>query len=1147
MSLSNHNRSNDMLIKTLTDYKYLAYNNNMIEMINFLRNRPLTFGILTAEIGYNESFKIAGSKDAAKKLGINLIIFSGKLIQSTQNYYTQEIIFDFIRSDKIDGLIIWTGALNWFLNEEQTNAFFSRYKPMPMISLEAPLEGISSIMMDDFQGMKDVVSHLIEEHGLKKIAFLRGIEGHFGARERYRGYVEALKENNIEIDDYLISPVSMAWNNLESIKILLDDRKAKFEAVAMANTVGLFEIMNFLESRKIKIPRDFAIVGFDNNPVSKIIKSPLTIVEPPFYKMGQRAVELLSEKIKGNTVPDIENIKPELIIRRSCGCFSIPFIKAEVFNEDNSRLFQNNESIFSMLDEEIKNSIGKTVYEINRDGYDILYEAFLTQVKDEKNKNFFVILEDFLDKTASDLGDLNAWQAVLSMVRIKSINDSSVNMLSLRNIENIISQSRAMISEAAFGNIEKMQIQNGMLASLVNSICQELLINFDMDKIMDVAVNEFPKLNISSCYISIYNNPEKPAESSRLIMAYNKNGRVNLKPKGITFPTSKIIPDEILLKGKINDLLVMDLYFQNEQIGFIVFGYGAKDIQIYETLRRTISSSLKGALLVGQINDHLKQLSKSNSRLDKLNKRLKENQKKLLASEKRASDEANLLNTLLDTSPDYIFAKDINSRFIRSNQSLLQQMGAKSIDDLIGKTDFDFYPKELAEKYYADEQTIFQTGKPIVNHEEPNIDPEGNYEFHLTTKVLMRDEKENIFGLLGISRDITDIKIKEEAIIHERNLLRTLIDNLPDHIYAKDVDGRFILANVAVARHMGGKKPEDLLGKTDFDFYKRALAEKFNTDEKMLIQSGKPLLYHEEYNRDPVGNIVWTLTTKVVLHDSQGKAIGLIGIGRNITDIKEARGNLENAYKNLKENQEKLLIYSEKLEKSNKELDQFAYIVSHDLQEPLRKIQFFGDRLITNYDKILDNKASDYIERMKNAAFRMGKFIDGLLQYSRVTRMEKQFESIDLNELIKEVIDDLEVRIIETRTKINIDKLPDIIADPLQIKQVFQNIISNSLKFHREKISPVINITSKITDEDNNSFYEIIISDNGIGFDNAYADKIFVLFQRLHGRSEYEGTGIGLAICKKIIEQHDGIISATGKEGEGSSFLIKLPLIKKVN
>jgi light-regulated signal transduction histidine kinase (bacteriophytochrome) len=236
--------------------------------------------------------------------------------------------------------------------------------------------------------------------------------------------------------------------------------------------------------------------------------------------------------------------------------------------------------------------------------------------------------------------------------------------------------------------------------------------------------------------------------------------------------------------------------------------------------------------------------------------------------------------------------------------------------------------------------------------------------------------------------------------------------------------------------------------------------------------------------------------------------------------------------------EQKLQKILEELERSNKELERFAYIASHDLQEPLRKIQAFGDRLNTKYETKLDNQGQDYLTRMLNATKRMQTLINDLLTYSRVTTQAKPFDKVDLSETLKEVIDDFQFRIKETKGRLEIGELPTIEADPTQMRQLLQNLIDNCLKFHKQEEPPTVKVHGKIVGKN----YKLFVEDNGIGFDEKHRERIFTIFQRLHGRLEYEGTGIGLAVCRKIMERHGGEITAKSKPGHGSTFIITLPL-----
>jgi signal transduction histidine kinase len=233
------------------------------------------------------------------------------------------------------------------------------------------------------------------------------------------------------------------------------------------------------------------------------------------------------------------------------------------------------------------------------------------------------------------------------------------------------------------------------------------------------------------------------------------------------------------------------------------------------------------------------------------------------------------------------------------------------------------------------------------------------------------------------------------------------------------------------------------------------------------------------------------------------------------------------------------------LARSNRELEAFASIASHDLQEPLRKVEAFGDRLKRKYETELGDDGKMYIDRMQNSVIRMRALINDLLDYSRVTTKGKPFQPIDLNEVLADVVSDLEVRIEEVDGEVALAPLPVIDADRIQMHQLFQNLVSNALKFHCPDQPPRVRIQAEMVDLGQSikqRCCQITVADNGIGFDMKYADRIFGIFQRLHSRAEFEGTGIGLATCRKIVERHDGMIDVQSASGEGTTFTIELPI-----
>ncbi|MFC1671887.1 ATP-binding protein, partial [Planctomycetota bacterium] len=251
-----------------------------------------------------------------------------------------------------------------------------------------------------------------------------------------------------------------------------------------------------------------------------------------------------------------------------------------------------------------------------------------------------------------------------------------------------------------------------------------------------------------------------------------------------------------------------------------------------------------------------------------------------------------------------------------------------------------------------------------------------------------------------------------------------------------------------------------------------------------------------------------------------------------------------------------LMQYAQKLEHSNQELQDFAYITSHDLQEPLRKIQAFGDRLKTKLGDALTDQTSDYLSRMQDAAKRMRTLITDLLEFSRVTTNAKPFEMTSLKGIVDDVLSDLEIAISKSNARVQVGALPTLQADPLQMRQLFQNLIGNALKYCAQDTPPEVVVSCAMPQSDtmvkfhkkameSGGICEIRVKDNGIGFEQKHAGRIFGMFQRLHGRGEYQGSGVGLAICRKIVERHNGTITAESVPNEGSTFRVRLPIVQR--
>lgn len=346
------------------------------------------------------------------------------------------------------------------------------------------------------------------------------------------------------------------------------------------------------------------------------------------------------------------------------------------------------------------------------------------------------------------------------------------------------------------------------------------------------------------------------------------------------------------------------------------------------------------------------------------------------------------------------------------------------------------------------------------------------------------------------------------------------------------------------AENIKGYKAEEIVGKSFRIFYTPEDLARNLADELIQRARTEGRATHEGWRVRKNGTRFWGSIVITALHDQNNNVIGFSKVTRDLTDKKNAEDALRNNALLLEEK-------NKELQSMNQELISFAYVSSHDLQEPLRKIQTFASRILETEAEQLSERAKDYFGRMQNAAQRMQILIEDLLAYSRTNRSEQKFEVADLNKLLAEVKNDLRERIEEKHAIITSAHLPSLKVIVFQMRQLFTNIISNSIKFSKAGVTPEIRIQhevvkgnavpSKTPVDNNKTFHHISFTDNGIGFEPEQRLKIFEVFQRLHGRSEYSGTGIGLAICKKIVENHHGVITADSQLDQGATFHIYLP------
>ncbi|HMJ71084.1 MAG TPA: PAS domain S-box protein [Cyclobacteriaceae bacterium] len=485
------------------------------------------------------------------------------------------------------------------------------------------------------------------------------------------------------------------------------------------------------------------------------------------------------------------------------------------------------------------------------------------------------------------------------------------------------------------------------------------------------------------------------------------------------------------------------------------------------------------------------------------------------------------LAAVVDSSKDSVVTIDFNGVITSWNKAAEDLYGYPS-NEAIGKNlSIVVLPDDIRQLLINIERIKNSTSVEI--YDTVRVRKEGafiNLEIVLSP---VKNDRGEVIGVSTIARNITEWVKAQEALAKSEAKFRALISQTAVGIYQADLDRMVTLVNDTFCSMLGFTR-EELIGLSLWS----ATFEEDVESEKKLFENFKLTRKAFEFDKRVTrkdGKVRWMKESVSPIYGPEGELQSTMGVIFDITEAKLANDQLEGTVRDR----------TSQLERSNVDLLQFAHVASHDLKEPLRKIRTFSYRLEDEFKNQLPANAQSYIDRIQSAVERMNTMIEGVLSYSKVNADDSRIETIDLNVLIINIEQDLEVVIEEKSAKIRAARLPILSGSPVLMYQLFYNLISNALKFSKAGVPPLISIKSELVERGGRDYFLLEISDNGIGFEQKFSKKIFDAFTRLNSKDTYEGTGLGLALCYKMVQRHGGTIDATGKPGEGATFRIFLP------
>ena len=587
------------------------------------RKKNITIGFITDWIEQRYQAAVYhGISSVLEKQNINLISFVIGSIKEPYEFIAQRnVIADLINPAKLDGLIVMSGALSNYVDYQELISFIEKYQPLPMTSIGIPIAGFPSVLVDNKEGMKEALIHLIETHGFTRIAFIRGPRGHREAEERYQAYQDVLLKYDIPINSNLILNGDFYWTSgataiYELLKIRKQQPQKDFEAVVASNDFMALSALEALIENGIRVPDEVAIVGFDDIEETTLVLPPLTTVAQPLEDLGKHAAEMLLSLLSGSINQKTMILPTRLVVRGSCGCFSynIQQIKTHDIHVNKKNRVHPSKRIVEI----IQDTLAVPPDSLPADWAQQLLNCFYSDVYRKSDDSFISLLDFYLRNMRLNKNVIQIWHKIITILYQYTLPEIEKKPKAMSVAAGLYQQTRILIDEFYQRMISNQTFLAERCSIALSQFNASLITTFKIPVMMETITRELLRLNIQSAYLVLYSDTEKgaPSEWSRLVLAYDEYEQKDLEENGRLFPSNQLLPDNILSDERTYALAVFPLFVEKMQLGYVLFEVEPEIRKIYETLRYQISSALKGAIYFTELQQTAKELARSNAELE---------------------------------------------------------------------------------------------------------------------------------------------------------------------------------------------------------------------------------------------------------------------------------------------------------------------------------------------------------------------------------------------------------------------------------------------------------------------------------------------------------------------------------------------------